>query len=95
MINGKRVHDLLPSIYHHLQFAYYQGECLRARTTLLPSAVEQVQRACAAVGAYLLFVPDDADMMYNKQYYTSTHPQLADDAFTPELVSVDGVLMCM
>lgn len=56
--------------------------------------MEQVQRACAAVGAYLLFVPDDADMMYNKQYYTTTHAQLSDDAFTPEPVSVYGVRMC-
>lgn len=67
-VNGNFQSDLLRSHYNYLQFAYYKLGNLKA--------------ACSAVASYLLFVPADETMLYNKDYY-STQPKVEEEYFTP------------
>ncbi|XP_069694101.1 cartilage-associated protein-like isoform X2 [Periplaneta americana] len=75
-LNGEEHHDLLPSHYHFLQYAYYK--------------VGDMKKACKAVASYLLFFPGDETMLNNKDYYLKL-PKVQKEYFTPREEAVKYV----
>ena len=55
-VSGEQIENFLPELYNYLQIAYYN--------------VGDLRKACSAVASYLLFLPTDKTMLYNKLYYT-------------------------
>ncbi|XP_037092514.1 prolyl 3-hydroxylase 2-like [Pollicipes pollicipes] len=54
-VNGNQLTDYLESHFHYLQFAYFKQN--------------RLPEACSSVASYLLFRPEDEDMLGNKRLY--------------------------
>ncbi|XP_063703421.1 prolyl 3-hydroxylase 1-like [Culicoides brevitarsis] len=65
-IRGEAYDNVLTIHYEYLQFAYFK--------------IGDIQRACRAVSSFLLFYPDDEEMLYNVKYYRTEH-QAAENYF--------------
>ncbi|KAF0305480.1 Cartilage-associated protein [Amphibalanus amphitrite] len=67
-VAGNYLSDYLESHFHYLQFAYFKQNMLR--------------EACSNVANYLLFKPNDQDMLGNKQLYLKEE-DVDESFFTP------------
>uniref|UniRef100_A0A336MXH3 CSON006395 protein n=1 Tax=Culicoides sonorensis TaxID=179676 RepID=A0A336MXH3_CULSO len=70
---GESYENLLSIHYEYLQFAYFK--------------INDIKRACRAVASFLLFHPNDEEMLYNLNYYKEEH-KAPDNYFKPRNVSI-------
>ncbi|CAB3369515.1 Hypothetical predicted protein [Cloeon dipterum] len=75
-LNGEKYDDLLPSHYHYLQYSYFK--------------VDKLMEAIEAAVSYLLFYPEDKDMLENVKYYKSL-PNANPELFKPRKEAVDYI----
>ncbi len=72
-VNGEYVEDLLPIMYHYLQIAYFKSKRGTVSRSLgffiFLSSVGKLEKASRAVASYLLFLPDDQEMLSNREVY--------------------------